>query len=58
MSTTGKRITVAALGTRGDVQPVLALCLGLRAAGHAVTVVAGSNFAEACRTARRKRRWP
>lgn len=46
MSTTGKRITVAALGTRGDVQPVLALCLGLRAAGHAVTVVAGSNFAD------------
>jgi UDP:flavonoid glycosyltransferase YjiC (YdhE family) len=45
MPTDAKRITVAALGTRGDVQPLLALCLGLRAAGHAVTVVAGSNFA-------------
>ncbi len=43
---TGKHITVAALGSRGDVQPVLALCLGLRAAGHTVTVVAGSNFAD------------
>jgi UDP:flavonoid glycosyltransferase YjiC (YdhE family) len=42
----GKRITVAALGSRGDVQPLLALSLGLRAAGHTVTVVAGSNFAD------------
>lgn len=37
-------ITLYALGTRGDVQPMLALAVGLRAAGHAVTFVAGSNF--------------
>ena len=39
------RITVAALGTRGDVQPLVALGKGMRAAGHEVTVIAGSNFA-------------
>lgn len=39
------RITLIALGTRGDVQPALALGLGLQAAGHAVTLVAGTNFA-------------
>jgi UDP:flavonoid glycosyltransferase YjiC (YdhE family) len=38
------RISIAALGTRGDVQPLLALGLGLRAAGHAVTLLAGANF--------------
>jgi sterol 3beta-glucosyltransferase len=40
------RITLYAIGTRGDVQPILALALGLRDAGHAITFVAGSNFAE------------
>jgi sterol 3beta-glucosyltransferase len=38
------RITVVALGTRGDVQPMLALSQGLQSAGHAVSVIAGSNF--------------
>jgi UDP:flavonoid glycosyltransferase YjiC (YdhE family) len=39
-----RRIAVIALGTRGEVEPMLAMCLGLRAAGHAVTVVLGANF--------------
>src|ERR1700743_2137402 len=30
------RITVIAVGTRGDVQPLIALAKGLRKAGHAV----------------------
>lgn len=34
------RITVLAHGSRGDVQPYLALCLGLRRAGHTVTLAA------------------
>lgn len=38
------RIALYAIGTRGDVQPILALAAGLRDAGHAVTFVAGSNF--------------
>lgn len=38
-------ITLVASGTRGDVQPVLALGRALRAAGYAVRVLAGANFA-------------
>ena len=34
------RITILALGTRGDVQPAVALALGLERAGHTVRVVA------------------
>jgi UDP:flavonoid glycosyltransferase YjiC (YdhE family) len=34
------RITILALGTRGDVQPAVALALGLRRAGHSVRVAA------------------
>lgn len=37
-------ITIAAYGTRGDVQPVLALALGLERAGHRVRILAGRNF--------------
>lgn len=37
-------ITLYAIGTRGDVQPLLALAHGLRGAGHEITFVAGSNF--------------
>lgn len=33
-----------AFGTRGDVQPAIALALGLQAAGHSVTIGAGANF--------------
>jgi sterol 3beta-glucosyltransferase len=39
-------ITIIAFGTRGDVQPALALGKGLQAAGHAVRVLAGANFRE------------
>lgn len=38
------RISLGALGTRGDVEPAIALSKGLQAAGHEVLVVAGSNF--------------
>lgn len=35
-----------AYGTRGDVQPAIALGKGLQAAGHAVRLVASANFEE------------
>lgn len=38
------RITMIAFGTRGDVQPFIALGKGLQASGHQVRIVAGSNF--------------
>ncbi len=38
------RITIFASGSRGDVQPMIALALGLDAAGHAVTLAAPRNF--------------
>jgi UDP:flavonoid glycosyltransferase YjiC (YdhE family) len=41
---TVKRIAVFALGTRGDVQPMLALAKGLKAAGYDITLVTGENF--------------
>src|SRR3990172_1442409 len=41
------RVLLATFGSRGDVQPVIALALGLRAAGHAPTVAAPPNFAAA-----------
>jgi UDP:flavonoid glycosyltransferase YjiC (YdhE family) len=37
-------IAVMASGTRGDVQPMIALGQGLQAAGHRVRLIAGSNF--------------
>ncbi|WP_409484522.1 glycosyltransferase [Arsenicicoccus dermatophilus] len=40
------RILLVAWGSRGDVQPFVALGLGLRAAGHEVTVAATQDFAE------------
>ncbi len=39
------RIVLMASGTRGDVQPMIALGTALRRVGYAVRVVAGSNFA-------------
>lgn len=39
------RILVAAMGSRGDVQPALALALALRDAGHEVRVSAPPDFA-------------
>lgn len=38
-------IMLTASGTRGDVQPAMALALGLKHAGHTVKIAAGSNFA-------------
>jgi UDP:flavonoid glycosyltransferase YjiC (YdhE family) len=39
------RIAIIALGSRGDVQPYVALGVGLKAAGHAVRLVTHENFA-------------
>lgn len=38
------RIGLIAYGTRGDVQPILALAKGLNAAGHHTRVIAPANF--------------
>jgi sterol 3beta-glucosyltransferase len=38
------RIAIIAMGTRGDVQPYLALGKGLAAAGHAVRLITHENF--------------
>lgn len=38
------RLAIHTLGTRGDVQPYLALALGLKAAGHEVLIAAPSQF--------------
>lgn len=38
------KIGLIAFGTRGDVQPILALAKGLNAAGHCARVIAAMNF--------------
>jgi len=38
------KIVVLTLGTRGDVQPFMALALGLKKAGHDVMLAAGADF--------------
>jgi sterol 3beta-glucosyltransferase len=38
------RIAIIAMGSRGDVQPYIALGTGLKAAGHAVRLVTHENF--------------
>jgi UDP:flavonoid glycosyltransferase YjiC (YdhE family) len=43
------RITLLAPGSRGDVQPYVALGTGLRAAGHAVRVLAATEFEDLVR---------
>jgi len=40
------RIAIIALGSRGDVQPHVALGVGLRRAGHSVRVVTSSDFGD------------
>ncbi|MDA0242846.1 MAG: glycosyltransferase [Chloroflexi bacterium] len=40
------KILILALGSRGDVQPFLALAVGLRDAGHHVTLAAPYNYRE------------
>ena len=37
-------IRLFAYGSRGDVQPLIALGKGLRAAGYQVSIAAGRNF--------------
>lgn len=44
------RIDILAIGSRGDVQPYVALGLGLRAAGHRVRLVTLGGFEEFVRT--------
>lgn len=39
------KVTILTLGSRGDVQPYVALGLGLQRAGHAVRLVTDSGFA-------------
>jgi sterol 3beta-glucosyltransferase len=38
------RVSIHTLGTRGDIQPYLALALGLKAAGHDVQIAAPTQF--------------
>ena len=47
MSDSGRplRVVLASVGSRGDVQPMLALAQTLRARGHAVLITAPPNFA-------------
>jgi len=40
------KITILTYGSRGDVQPFLALAVGLTRAGHAVTLAAPHRFTE------------
>lgn len=44
------KITILSVGTRGDVQPYIALGLGCRAVGHEVHIAAASNFEEFVRS--------
>ena len=39
------RLTIIALGSRGDVQPFVALGLGLQAAGYSVKIAAAADYA-------------
>ena len=45
VQTTARRITILALGSRGDVQPFVALAVALRARGHAVRIAAPQDYA-------------
>jgi len=45
------RIVLLGFGSRGDVQPLLALADGLKAAGYDVAIAAGSNFKSLVQTA-------
>ncbi len=38
------RIAIHTLGTRGDIQPYLALALGLKAEGHEILIAAPTQF--------------
>jgi len=40
------KVLISSIGTRGDVQPILALAIQLRARGHEASVCAAPNFRE------------
>ncbi len=40
------KITILTFGSRGDVQPFLALAVGLQKAGHAVTLAGPHRFSD------------
>ena len=44
------RALLAAVGTRGDVQPAIALALELRTLGHAVRMCISPNFVDWARS--------
>lgn len=44
------RVLISAIGSRGDVQPMLVLGETLRARGHDVTIAAPPNFGELIRS--------
>ena len=44
------RVAIHTLGTRGDVQPYLALALGLKAEGHDVMIAAPTQYEAFIRT--------
>jgi vancomycin aglycone glucosyltransferase len=43
------RIILAPMGSRGDFQPMLALAIGLRSAGHDVLLITSPNFGDEAR---------
>lgn len=45
----GLKIVVGTIGTRGDVQPFIALALGLKAAGHKVTLLTNEDHVSMAR---------
>lgn len=45
-----RRITILAIGSRGDVQPFIALGLGLQRAGYTVCIAAAADYAELVET--------
>src|SRR5256885_15524397 len=44
------RITMISIGSRGDVQPMIALGVGLQAAGHQVRLATHANFEKEIRS--------
>ena len=44
------RITILAIGSRGDIQPYIALSKGLREAGHSVRLATHAAFATLVRS--------
>ncbi|PPU92436.1 glycosyltransferase [Xanthomonas albilineans] len=51
MAESGSTVTIFTLGTRGDLQPLLALGQGLQQRGHTVRIATSVNFAEQIRAA-------